>query len=603
MEIVEECNEEAIEKKKMMKSIPDSVDMSSLSLSEAVDSMNKTMETRELDYFFKDRTEKKFFKKSYSKKTAYYVRRMRRIRHLSIERPLSFAGPWVFTDPPATSISYIPRSVLRLKEKPVLRDESLREILSRLPVKSLMRFKCVCKRWQSLIQDHSFVDLHLTQSQRRPDLLIAVPGEDVVRFFSAEDTFEGGAAIHRIEIPSWGHGALGSINGLICFVDLLEPATCIYNLSTREKTPWIKTSVKREKIRLGFDYRQEGPVFGFGFDPATKEHKVICMWEIFRFTTKPSYELIGGTAEKICKVLTVGKNTWRRIDDVPPYMLRGRAIYANGSIYRRNAGLRFLECPEFEVIVAFDVGSEKFRSIPIPNFIVDTWDSHGKCDLRTDYLLEINGRIAIVDEITAHAVRLWICHENKEKMTSRWTENTITLPSVLDGRHLFPDAIPGTNQIVIQGDSTPRGCLPLFYYDLKKKTYKKVEITGISPSMESPQIYTFVESLLPVDKQQLHHTKLSSDDLLSMQAEVGHYNIFLNVITQGFRNEFMSSSHVHVGNPCAVCALYDAFTALNKASINTPIEVDAASAPTCWRITATDFYPYINYFRECQYLF
>ncbi|OVA05762.1 F-box domain [Macleaya cordata] len=439
MEIVEECNEEAIEKKKMMKSIPDSVDISSLSLSEAVDSMNKTMETRELDYFFKDRTEKKFFKKSYSKKTAYYVRRMRRIRHLSIERPLSFAGPWVFTDPPATSISYIPRSVLRLKEKPVLRDESLREILSRLPVKSLMRFKCVCKRWQSLIQDHSFVDLHLTQSQRRPDLLIAVPGEGVVRFFSAEYMFEGGAAIQRIEIPSWGHGALSSINGLICFVDLLEPAACINNLSTREKTRWIKTSVKREEIRLGFDYRPGGPVFGFGFDPATKEHKVICMWEICRYTTMPSYELIGGTTEKICEVLTVGQNSWRRIDDVPQYMLRGRAIYANGSIYRRNADERL----EYEVIVAFDVGSEKFRSIPIPNFIVDTWDSDGVCDLRTDYLLEGDGRIALVDEISVNAVRLWICHENKEKMTSRWTENTVTLPG-LKGQRLCLNAIPGT---------------------------------------------------------------------------------------------------------------------------------------------------------------
>ncbi|OVA05761.1 hypothetical protein BVC80_9037g12 [Macleaya cordata] len=60
----------------------------------------------------------------------------------------------------------------------------------------------------------------------------------------------------------------------------------------------------------------------------------------------------------------------------------------------------------------------------------------------------------------------------------------------------------------------------------------------------------------------------------------------------------MSSSHVHVGNPCAVCALYDAFTALSKASTNT--EVDAASAPSCWRITPTDFYPYINYFREAE---
>ncbi|KAI3978341.1 hypothetical protein MKX01_013139 [Papaver californicum] len=39
------------------------------------------------------------------------------------------------------------------------------EILSRLPVKSLMRFKCVCKRWQSIIhKDQFFIDLHLSRS-------------------------------------------------------------------------------------------------------------------------------------------------------------------------------------------------------------------------------------------------------------------------------------------------------------------------------------------------------------------------------------------------------------------------------------------------------
>ncbi|KAI3934061.1 hypothetical protein MKW92_018897, partial [Papaver armeniacum] len=42
------------------------------------------------------------------------------------------------------------------------------EILSRLPAKSLVRFKCVCKNWQSLIQrDQLFIDLHFNRSQTR----------------------------------------------------------------------------------------------------------------------------------------------------------------------------------------------------------------------------------------------------------------------------------------------------------------------------------------------------------------------------------------------------------------------------------------------------
>ncbi|KAI3931084.1 hypothetical protein MKW92_011420, partial [Papaver armeniacum] len=50
------------------------------------------------------------------------------------------------------------------------------EILSRLPVKSLMRFKCVSKHWCSMIRkDRYLIDLHHNQSKSRPSLLITVP--------------------------------------------------------------------------------------------------------------------------------------------------------------------------------------------------------------------------------------------------------------------------------------------------------------------------------------------------------------------------------------------------------------------------------------------
>lgn len=60
---------------------------------------------------------------------------------------------------------------------PIVDDElSISEILSRLHVESLMRFKLVCKRWRSLIQkDDHFIDLHHTRSQTRKSLLICPP--------------------------------------------------------------------------------------------------------------------------------------------------------------------------------------------------------------------------------------------------------------------------------------------------------------------------------------------------------------------------------------------------------------------------------------------
>ena len=65
-----------------------------------------------------------------------------------------------------------------------------------------------------------------------------------------------------------------------------------------------------------------------------------------------------------------------------------------------------------------------------------------------------------------------------------------------------------------------------------------------------------------------------------------------------FRDDFLRTSqspHVHVGDPCVVCALYDIFTALSMATAETRRE---AVAPTCLRIALSNLYPDSNFFQE-----
>jgi hypothetical protein len=84
----------------------------------------------------------------------------------------------------------------------------------------------------------------------------------------------------------------------------------------------------------------------------------------------------------------------------------------------------------------------------------------------------------------------------------------------------------------------------------------------------------------------------------------GEYNCFLNVIIQSlwhlkrFRDGFLktSSLHKHVEDPCAVCALYDIFTDLSKASE----EQGEAVAPTSLRIALSKSYPNSKFFQEVQ---
>ncbi|KAK9748006.1 hypothetical protein RND81_02G029600 [Saponaria officinalis] len=91
-----------------------------------------------------------------------------------------------------------------------------------------------------------------------------------------------------------------------------------------------------------------------------------------------------------------------------------------------------------------------------------------------------------------------------------------------------------------------------------------------------------------------------------LQNEAGEYNCYLNVIIQSlwhlkrFREEFLgrsTSEHVHVGDPCVVCALFDILSALSRASGDSNRE---PVNPSMFRIALSNLYPESNFFQEGQ---
>lgn len=91
-----------------------------------------------------------------------------------------------------------------------------------------------------------------------------------------------------------------------------------------------------------------------------------------------------------------------------------------------------------------------------------------------------------------------------------------------------------------------------------------------------------------------------------LQNEIGEYNCFLNVIIQSlwhlrrFREGFLKrsiSEHVHVGDPCVVCALFDILSALSVAFGDSKREPVASTA---LRIALSNLYPESSFFQEGQ---
>ncbi|MCL7052181.1 hypothetical protein MKW94_021533, partial [Papaver nudicaule] len=228
------------------------------------------------------------------------------------------------------------------------------------------------------------------------------------------------------------------------------------------------------------------------------------------------------------EALTVGRDSeWRRINAVPnkynqikikevlpPARSSRRQVYADGTIYWSN---KEYYCDSWggntnpddpDVIVAFDVGSEKYRVIPIPNFILDE-PRDESFRLPIDMLV-LGGHVALLYRMEPYAIKLWMLDDRADKKLencrgsiSNWSSETITLPFYCDSRVGGFAMAGSTDKILFEcrGYQDSGDFVCLFSYDRKKKTCKKIEMDGFSSftlhswrSLVTP----FAESLFPV---------------------------------------------------------------------------------------------------------
>ncbi|KAI3879080.1 hypothetical protein MKW92_045972 [Papaver armeniacum] len=434
-------------------------------------------------------------------------------------------------------------------------DIIVSEILSRLPVKSLMRFKCVSKHWLYMIeQDSYFIDLHLTRSKTRPSLIyvISLPpakdqlcskigckGHDKI-FLTANLSLEGigRADIHTVRKTDMFccDFILRPINGLMCFVDNQKHAVCIYNISTREASPWIQSTLlldEKEKHPEANTLDSYATSYKFGFDPTTREHKVLCMWYIIVGEVDNCLEEAMDGVIEVSEILTLGDGSWRRIHEVPPYLCDSLpCAYVNGSIYWcTDMFIKQENWSNLSCIIAFDFGTEKFRDIQIPEFIQDQPLDPDEGFNHHIRLVELDGRLGIIRRISAFICKLWIFDDqrygnekvNKTKSAGAeiWIEETITLPFPWTrtlSLNVYP--VDGTHQMILQTYQGPNRYMnnaALHSYHWKEKTFTEITTSGAPlsvPDACSMKMFTsFVESLVPVQRKNKMHDDLSSTNM------------------------------------------------------------------------------------------
>ncbi|KAK4351982.1 hypothetical protein RND71_027500 [Anisodus tanguticus] len=232
-------------------------------------------------------------------------------------------------------------------------EDLTKEILVRLPVKSLFRFKCACKKWYALIKSHSFIQQHLNCSKNK--LLIydyGAPDDDEsppISLTILDDQNEENN-------PQRFRGMtnlIGSMDGLFyleCEIDRELISCALWNPATTEVRAIPLPPPKID----GSTYYGGGREFGFGLDPLTNDYKVVHFYTLYFDTA----------------VYSCSRDSWR--------IFRPKNFYKSflserKDVTRRTYGTLYLNGAYYWLltgkwnILSFDFGSEVFEEIGGPD--------------------------------------------------------------------------------------------------------------------------------------------------------------------------------------------------------------------------------------------
>ncbi|KAF8011757.1 hypothetical protein BT93_I0022 [Corymbia citriodora subsp. variegata] len=257
--------------------------------------------------------------------------------------------------------------------------EILKRLLKRLPARSLLQFRCVCRSWRSTIDDPRFVALHSNHSALDPSnryLVCLDFGDDLDPVQNTCSLFSNGSLTlpfqSQIEIPFVTphpncYAVVGSCDGLICVSEISSNGygqmMYVWNLFTRKHRAVRLPGPKQQNLSM------EGArvVQGFYFDAKSNDYNVV---SIFLFPDLHPFCLRNGKPR--VEIYSLGTDSWRTLEcEVPAIRLGKRAVFLNGNLHWYATNRKRLG---FGSIASFDVTGEVFDEMVLPEEMLDDLD-------------------------------------------------------------------------------------------------------------------------------------------------------------------------------------------------------------------------------------
>ncbi|ESQ41541.1 hypothetical protein EUTSA_v10015249mg, partial [Eutrema salsugineum] len=385
-----------------------------------------------------------------------------------------------------TSVNANPQTSKEEANFDVIPVDLVREVMGRLPAKSVARFLLVSKLWEKIIRSRDFITSFPFRScsSSQPRLLIAFGGLDSPEgrfgrhdarrwdprmqnwnFFSSTLSSSNFLSRSNVTCPLPNPEEIEYhshyVNGLLSFG--YGQQQFIVNPTTGKSIalPRVKT---RRRFAKSF----------FGYDPVNDEYKVLCMTEkLHGLPKKPSSQHqiynLGGDIEK------QKQKAWRLIECSLPHRPCSNGVCIDGVVYYLSKTGNDLSQVS---LMSFDLRSEKFglvTGVPANTGIVvyTSW--------KTLFVLTYEGKVAIpIQASYAYEFDVWIMDPNDEK--HEWTLMKISL-GIETWKILFQynqmiriRGITQTGEFILTPTSYKSDDVYVVYYNPNTDTLRKIKV-------------------------------------------------------------------------------------------------------------------------------
>ncbi|XP_022723568.1 F-box/kelch-repeat protein At3g23880-like [Durio zibethinus] len=368
-----------------------------------------------------------------------------------------------------------------------LSHDTISDILSRLPVKSLTRFKSVSKNWAHLTSVPAFISAHLRRSSPEPSLLI--------RRYNTQSGW--GFGIGLITNPTQNYRSqlldipllesllrfpkiVGSVDGLVC----LDVSPCyasdfvLWNPGTKQfkRLPFpLITSTRSNPIWLVF--------VGFGFDSFNNDYKLV--------------RIVSFRGNDVSPFLRVEVYSWREgvwkeiVESFNLAVLCGGqdGVVVDGCLNWAAIGL---QRSADRIVISFDMGTEVFKTIPLPP--VTRYGNMKVMSYMGLLAVAVYPLVFAANTNNMNRFEFWVLSDCEDGM-KHWT-NVVVMENF--SKSLVPMGTWRDRELVIKhmGDRDRENHPSLLLFDPVDDGTKRLPVDCVDFCLQG---YSYVESLVSVN--------------------------------------------------------------------------------------------------------